>query len=235
MDDSANHEENVMTAEDALRLAIQMVNDANGGQQVPLDEMLDAVDRAQARILKLAARNVDDPIVKDEQPAAAPPAAIEASAEPEAERVLPPKPNPPLHAAGDADLSGEQRAEMTRLPNHLICLECGNRVGLLKPHLKKAHGMSPNEYRTRWDLPFDYAMVPQAYLDNKRAIAKRVGFGTDLRAGRPRRSVATEVDQEIARDEARRRTGSVDREALEMVAEPVSADEMRRLPGGRSD
>lgn len=224
-----------MTAEDALRLAIQMVNDANAGRQVPLDEMLDAVDRAQARILKLAARNVDEPIVEDEQIATVPPASVEADDEPEAERVLPPKPNPPLHAAGDADLSGEQRAEMTRLPNHLICLECGNRVGLLKPHLEKVHGMSPNEYRTRWDLPFDYAMVPQAYLDNKRAIAKRVGFGTELRAGKPRKSPPAEIDQEIARDEARRRTGRVDRDALEMVGEPVSADEMRRLSGGRSD
>jgi hypothetical protein len=175
-----------MTAEDALRVAIQIVSEANAGKQISSDETLDAIDRAQARILNLAFRNLDNLTADKGHAVLVGSVSAEADADPVAERILPPKPNPPLHAAADPDWSGEQRADMTRLPNHLICLECGNRVGLLKPHLEKAHGISPNEYRTRWDLPFDYAMVPQAYLDNKRAIAKRVGFGTKIRIGKPR-------------------------------------------------
>lgn len=49
--------------------------------------------------------------------------------------------------------------------NYLICLEDGRRMTLLKSHLKRIYGMTPDQYREKWGLPPDYPMVPQAYVD----------------------------------------------------------------------
>ncbi len=36
--------------------------------------------------------------------------------------------------------------------NEIICLECGKGHKMLKRHLGTAHGLTPEEYRARWDL-----------------------------------------------------------------------------------
>jgi predicted transcriptional regulator len=40
-------------------------------------------------------------------------------------------------------------------PNAIICLECGHSGEMLKRHLTTAHGLSVDEYRTRWGLALD--------------------------------------------------------------------------------
>ena len=44
--------------------------------------------------------------------------------------------------------------------NYIICLEDGRRLKLLKSHLKRIYGMTPDPYREKWGLPLDYPMVP---------------------------------------------------------------------------
>jgi predicted transcriptional regulator len=69
-------------------------------------------------------------------------------------------------------------------PDYLVCLACGKRSKMLKRHLSTAHGMTPDEYRTRWALPTDYPMTAPNYAAKRSELAKSIGLG---RRGRPRR------------------------------------------------
>nr|WP_317893786.1 MucR family transcriptional regulator [uncultured Sphingomonas sp.] len=40
-----------------------------------------------------------------------------------------------------------------------------------------AHGLTPDEYRTRYRLPRDYPMVPPSYSAQRREFAKKMGLG----------------------------------------------------------
>src|SRR5262245_47199756 len=41
-------------------------------------------------------------------------------------------------------------------PDRLICIDCGAEMKMLKRHLRNEHNLSPEGYRTRWNLPADY-------------------------------------------------------------------------------
>lgn len=55
----------------------------------------------------------------------------------------------------------------------LICLEDGTRHTALKRYLRNRFGLSPEQYRARWELPKDYPMVAPAYSQKRREIAQR--------------------------------------------------------------
>lgn len=61
--------------------------------------------------------------------------------------------------------------------DYLVCLEDGKRVKMLKRHLKTAYGMSPEQYRARWDLPATYPMVAPNYAKVRSQLAKQIGLG----------------------------------------------------------
>ncbi len=63
-------------------------------------------------------------------------------------------------------------------PDHIICLEDGKKLKMLKRHLKTAYNMSPEEYRERWGLPADYPMVAPNYAQQRSKLAKQIGLGT---------------------------------------------------------
>jgi predicted transcriptional regulator len=48
---------------------------------------------------------------------------------------------------------------------------------MLKRHLKAAYGLSPEEYRQRWNLPTDYPMVAPGYAQLRSQFAKKMGLG----------------------------------------------------------
>jgi len=62
-------------------------------------------------------------------------------------------------------------------PNYIVCLEDGRRMKMLKRHLKAAYGLSPEEYRQRWNLPSDYPMVAPKYAEQRSKFAKQMGLG----------------------------------------------------------
>ena len=62
-------------------------------------------------------------------------------------------------------------------PDHLICLEDGKKLKMLKRHLKTRYDMTPDEYRKRWGLKEDYPMVAPAYAETRSALAKKIGLG----------------------------------------------------------
>lgn len=69
-------------------------------------------------------------------------------------------------------------------PDHIICLEDGKKLKMLKRHLKTAYNMTPEQYRERWGLPPDYPMVAPSYARHRSSLAKKIGLGTKPRAGR---------------------------------------------------
>jgi predicted transcriptional regulator len=67
-------------------------------------------------------------------------------------------------------------------PEHIICLEDGKKLKMLKRHLKTAYNMTPEEYRERWGLPSDYPMVAPNYARQRSRLAKDIGLGTKGKA-----------------------------------------------------
>ena len=63
-------------------------------------------------------------------------------------------------------------------PDHIVCLEDGKKLKMLKRYLKTAYDMSPAEYRDRWGLPADYPMVAPNYARARSDLAKKMGLGT---------------------------------------------------------
>lgn len=61
--------------------------------------------------------------------------------------------------------------------DHLVCLDCGKKMKMLKRHLTTEHEMTPDEYRARWDLSKDYPMVASDYAETRRDLAKKIGLG----------------------------------------------------------
>lgn len=100
-----------------------------------------------------------------------------------------------------ADLGGVQVAEEVRPEpavsvrssikrDHVVCLDCGKRMKMLKRHLSTEHNMSPEEYKARWELPSDYPLVAPAYAETRRDLAKKIGLGRKpgQRRGRGKKS-----------------------------------------------
>ena len=61
--------------------------------------------------------------------------------------------------------------------DHIVCLEDGKKMKMLKRHLMTDHGLTPAEYRTRWGLAADYPMVAPDYAEKRRTLAKQIGLG----------------------------------------------------------
>ena len=69
-------------------------------------------------------------------------------------------------------------------PDHIVCLEDGKKLKMLKRHLKTAYNMTPEQYRERWQLPPDYPMVAPNYARHRSSLAKKIGLGTKPRSVR---------------------------------------------------
>lgn len=61
--------------------------------------------------------------------------------------------------------------------NHIICLEDGKKLKMLKRYLRTRYNLTPEEYRARWGLPADYPMVAPEYADRRSRFAKEIGLG----------------------------------------------------------
>jgi predicted transcriptional regulator len=62
-------------------------------------------------------------------------------------------------------------------PDYIVCLEDGKKLKMLKRHLMTHYGMTPEQYRQRWNLPLDYPMVAPNYAATRRDLAKKIGLG----------------------------------------------------------
>jgi len=62
--------------------------------------------------------------------------------------------------------------------DHIVCLEDGKKLKMLKRHLKTSYNMTPEQYRERWELPANYPMVAPNYAAHRSSLAKKIGLGT---------------------------------------------------------
>jgi predicted transcriptional regulator len=76
-------------------------------------------------------------------------------------------------------------------PDHIVCLEDGKKLKMLKRHLATHYNLTPEQYRARWNLPADYPMVAPNYAEKRRELAKQIGLGRKPGAKRPRKTKAT--------------------------------------------
>lgn len=65
--------------------------------------------------------------------------------------------------------------------DYIICLEDGKRFKSLKGHLRTL-GLTPEQYRAKWNLPPDYPMVAPNFSAIRSAIAVRRGLGRKRKA-----------------------------------------------------
>ena len=61
--------------------------------------------------------------------------------------------------------------------DHIVCLEDGKKLKMLKRHLMTDHGMTPQDYRAKWGLKADYPMVAPNYSAERQRLAKQIGLG----------------------------------------------------------
>lgn len=62
-------------------------------------------------------------------------------------------------------------------PDYIISLEDGRKFKSLKRYLQTRHGMTPDDYRAKWNLPADYPMTAPNYAAQRSALAKKLGLG----------------------------------------------------------
>ncbi len=60
--------------------------------------------------------------------------------------------------------------------DHIISMIDGKPYKTLRRHLS-THGMTPEQYRERYNLKADYPMVAESYSEARRAMAHRIGLG----------------------------------------------------------
>lgn len=89
-------------------------------------------------------------------------------------------------------------------PDHIVCLEDGKKLKMLKRHLMTHYQLTPDQYRAKWNLPNDYPMVAPDYAETRRALARKIGLGrkpgskvalkpastAPKKAGRPRKKLS---------------------------------------------
>ena len=90
-------------------------------------------------------------------------AALGGATTPVEETVEKPKPAVPVRRSIQSD--------------YLICLEDGQKFKSLKRHLMTHYGLTPEQYREKWDLPADYPMVAPSYAEARSRLAKEMGLG----------------------------------------------------------
>ena len=59
----------------------------------------------------------------------------------------------------------------------IVCLLCGKTQKTLKRHLTTRHELTPEDYRSMFELKDDYPLVAPAYAAIRSALAKKIGLG----------------------------------------------------------
>jgi predicted transcriptional regulator len=86
--------------------------------------------------------------------------------------------------------------------DYVICLDCGWRGHMLRRHLMTRHGLSPDQYRARWNLRPEHLLTAPEYSERRSVMAKHLGLGR----GRPVAGAteSPEPDQTAAQPRPRR-------------------------------
>jgi predicted transcriptional regulator len=96
----------------------------------------------------------------------------------------------PSAAAAGEDAAAEQEftpavsaRKSLASKDHIISMIDGKPYKTLRRHLS-THGLTPEDYRRRYNLKADYPMVAETYSAQRRDMAKKIGLGAKGRAAR---------------------------------------------------
>ncbi|CAI9121865.1 MucR family transcriptional regulator [Brytella acorum] len=79
--------------------------------------------------------------------------------------------------------------EKSVFEDHIICLEDGKSVKMLKRYIMTNYGLTPDAYRRRWNLPASYPMVSPAISKARAETARK----SDLGHSRQKKAEETEA------------------------------------------
>jgi predicted transcriptional regulator len=83
----------------------------------------------------------------------------------------------PTAAAETAKLEPAVAVKKSVFPDRVLCLVCGQGFSMLKRHLGTEHQLTPDEYRSRYELPRNYPLVAPDYAVTRSKLAKKIGLG----------------------------------------------------------
>lgn len=107
--------------------------------------------------------------------------------------------------AGPADAGTDQEGqEQSHTPavsvrkslaskDYLLSLIDGKPYKTLRRHLSR-HGLTPEQYRERYNLKPDYPMVAESYSESRRAMAHKIGLGSKGRQAKAAAAAAAVPD-----------------------------------------
>src|SRR5213592_2968746 len=116
---------------------------------------------------------------------------------------------------------------------YVVCLDCGYRGQTLRRHISTRHGLSRDEYLSRWGLRSDHPLTAPAYSERRSTLAKSLGLGRKPAAHAttavlPPAATPVDVDQgSEATPTRRRRSRSVSKSA-DVANEAVAAPTLTR-------
>lgn len=115
---------------------------------------------------------------------------------------------------------------------HIISMLDGKPYKTLKRHLA-TNGLTPAEYRERYNLPKDYPMIAPAYSERRRAVAQQLGLGRRIGATSAAEAPAV-VAAPVAEAESAGSTAAVPEVAsvAEAAPAPVAEKKSRRVRVG---
>jgi predicted transcriptional regulator len=139
------------------------------------------MEATKERLLELAARIVSAQVGSQRTETSAVPWLIQevyqslAGLEPPAGRLS--AANHATNGGYHKHLTNGMMADVQPGGDQLVCKDCGMSMKMLKRHIFTVHGMTPNEYREKWGLAPDYAMVTASYTKLRSALAVESGLG----------------------------------------------------------
>lgn len=74
--------------------------------------------------------------------------------------------------------------------DYIICMVCGRRMRSLKQHLRTVHDLTPEAYRTLWNLPDDYPIVAETLSKSRSIVSRRVQADFKAEHGIPKQTAA---------------------------------------------
>ena len=89
--------------------------------------------------------------------------------------------------------------------DYVVCLDCGWRGQMLKRHVLTGHGLTVEEYRTRWNLSREHPLTALGYSERRSSLAKQLGLGRGRRSSREEPEPVTPESPAAPQPRSRRR------------------------------
>jgi predicted transcriptional regulator len=118
--------------------------------------------------------------------------------------------------------------------DYVICLDCGYRGKTLRRHINVQHGLSPAEYRQRWDLKSTHALTAPAYSEQRSSLARELGLGRRAAAAAPSKASTPAAAKSEVQSTAKRRPRARRAAKPAMAGDGVPAPARKRSPRSRT-